>query len=981
MTDTATGQTSRLSHIEILQFVDREIGLFLGTPRPDSAVSGNRDDIMFGSGGDDTLVGGFGDDTINGGQGADSLVGGLGDDRLVGRLGNDSIDGGAGEDTVNYNNATSAVVVDLMAGGSVGTASGGEDVDLIVNVEDVEGSDFNDTIFGDNGANWIRGGAGDDSIDGRGGNDTLDLFNMVGGVTASIAAGTASGGAGNDVFTGIEGLRGSSLADSLVGGGGNDTLRGEAGNDTLDGGAGVDWVFYHRATGAVFVDLTAGSASGADGNDVLTSIENVRGSTYNDTIIGSESGNVINAMGGDDSIDGGLGFDTLDYRDAFGGVAVNLSTRTASGSDGNDVFRNMEGVRGSQYADLLTGDDGGNRFRGLAGVAVDLSQGVARDGFGHLDALSSIEGVVGTAFADSLVGGGAAESLAGGGGDDTLAGGGANDSLAGGAGNDVFRFSANGGVDTITDFQKLLNGSGDILDVSGLLATFGDKGGRTRVRIQADGTAIVDVNVGGASAGWQATATLQGTFAAGDQFAVMTGAGSETISGQVPVQINVVDRSNRSGSYRGTPGPDSIIGGGGFDQLSGLGGADTILGNGEGDNLYAGSDDLSKVDPDTADYLDGGFGNDLLYADGGADTLLGGPGNDFLQAVSGGATLDGGDGDDTLNGNGNVTYSGGAGNDSISADPGQLVVYSGSIDGYAISRTDDGKGVVADLTDGRDGVDTLLLRTDSILRFGSVDYMVNGDTSGVLALQSASKYLAIGSNADDVISAPTNFESATSAATLLGGNGDDSLSGGTVNNSMLLGGSGNDSLTTSGQGASLSGGEGDDTLLASSGAGGATLSGGSGSDYIESSSGKDYIKFSRSIENYSFELRGDSEQGLDLVITERSEGSDGVDTVRLKQKSANFIFGDDVYIGSTTEAGLRLSGPSVVQFDSWGGRELLLAGDGVPVSAMAVLFGGGDTVTVGEGTFTITAAPGQMSSCSPGTCATTRRRERGPTTF
>jgi hypothetical protein len=52
--------------------------------------------------------------------------------------------------------------------------------------------------------------------------------------------------------------------DSLVGGAGDDTLAGGAGDDTLDGGAGGDWASY-AGTGAVTVDLGAGSSSGDQG--------------------------------------------------------------------------------------------------------------------------------------------------------------------------------------------------------------------------------------------------------------------------------------------------------------------------------------------------------------------------------------------------------------------------------------------------------------------------------------------------------------------------------------------------------------------------------------------------------------------------------------------------------------------------------------------------------------------------------------------
>ncbi|MDG1457693.1 MAG: Ig-like domain-containing protein, partial [Pseudoprimorskyibacter sp.] len=84
-------------------------------------------------------------------------------------------------------------------------------------------------------------------------------------------------------------------------------------------------------------------------------------------------------------------------------------------------------------------------------------------------------------------------------------------------------------------------------------------------------------------------------------------------------------------------------------------------------------------DTDTgADVLDGGDGNDSLIGGGGADSLSGGSGNDVLSGNSGADTLTGGSGSDTLNGgSGNDVIeagsgdfvSGGAADDTITADP------------------------------------------------------------------------------------------------------------------------------------------------------------------------------------------------------------------------------------------------------------------------------------------------------------------------
>ncbi len=117
----------------------------------------------------EVLVGGTGNDSIIGGGGDDILMGKDGDDILIGGAGDDAIDGGLGDDTVSYEDAPSGVTVDLGAN----TAMGGDGSDTLSNIENVIGSDYNDSITGDGGDNMLSGGLGDDTLIGGAGNDTL----------------------------------------------------------------------------------------------------------------------------------------------------------------------------------------------------------------------------------------------------------------------------------------------------------------------------------------------------------------------------------------------------------------------------------------------------------------------------------------------------------------------------------------------------------------------------------------------------------------------------------------------------------------------------------------------------------------------------------------------------------------------------------------------------------------------------------------
>lgn len=148
----------------------------------ESIRGSNFDDIIRGSAGRNQILGEAGDDTIytNGGndvvwsdEGNDVIFGtGVGE-TFYGGEGADSIYGGGGNDWARYNDATSGVDVSLRAGtGTRGEAVG----DLLVDLEYLWGSEFADTLEGDDGVNIIRGGAGDDTLIGLKANDILQGY-------------------------------------------------------------------------------------------------------------------------------------------------------------------------------------------------------------------------------------------------------------------------------------------------------------------------------------------------------------------------------------------------------------------------------------------------------------------------------------------------------------------------------------------------------------------------------------------------------------------------------------------------------------------------------------------------------------------------------------------------------------------------------------------------------------------------------------
>jgi Ca2+-binding RTX toxin-like protein len=161
-------------------------------------LGSNFGDTITGDNTGDVLMGGAGDDTITGGAGVDRLYGQAGNDTLIAGAGTSYLDGGAGADVLvgsaghasyaSYYDATAAVTVNLLTpGANAGDAAG----DSYANIRDVLGSNFGDTITGDNTGDVLMGGAGDDSITGGSRNDVL-----IGGAGVD----TLTGGLGADQF-------------------------------------------------------------------------------------------------------------------------------------------------------------------------------------------------------------------------------------------------------------------------------------------------------------------------------------------------------------------------------------------------------------------------------------------------------------------------------------------------------------------------------------------------------------------------------------------------------------------------------------------------------------------------------------------------------------------------------------------------------------------------------------------------------------
>jgi Ca2+-binding RTX toxin-like protein len=486
------------------------------------------------------------------------------------------------------------------------------------------------TIVGTSRSDKMQGTSGPDVMVGEGGSDTMD------------------GEGGNDLICGNED------ADTVHGGGGNDrisggddgdTLAGDTGDDTLDGGDGGDAV------------------GGGDGNDTVDGgggddFDLLSGGPGNDTINGKRAMEAMN--------------DAVDYRQAGGAVQVDLQRKTATG-EGTDTLNGIDWAIGSQFGDVLTGNDGSNVLNGAGGndrveggpggdllsgdggddvvmggtgagtgvlendyvvysaapgpVQVDFAAG-RTSGWGN-DTVAGIEGVFGSTFNDLLVGGDTDNLLWGQEGDDELRGQG---------GETLALYSKPVDAD-LAQGRAVGEGTDRLVGLAGLVGSSGND--------KLAGDAKRNVLFGGSG-------------------------GSDVLSGAGGPDYL---RSGGASTLLGGEGADDLVGGGANDQLDGGAGDDLLSGGGGDDTIDGGAgleDSLNYLLSTTAVQVDlsqgtaTGQGTDRLE---GIEGVVGSSHDDGLAGDARANTLSGGDGADRI--------SGGAGPDFLDGGTGRNVLTGG----------------------------------------------------------------------------------------------------------------------------------------------------------------------------------------------------------------------------------------------------------------------------------------------------------------
>ncbi|MCB2130371.1 MAG: hypothetical protein KDE03_15215 [Rhodobacteraceae bacterium] len=472
------------------------------------------------------------------------------------------------------------------------------------------------------------------------------------GLTLTGAGSSLTGGSGDDMLVQTSGngmLSGGGGDDILCDGSGSDQLRGGAGADRfvmvadgvadtiLDYQPGVDRIDltlwpYLRNIGQLTIQSTATGAVISYGSEVLTvqsysgqsltaadfpisSMLNLtrfpitrgvpvyvlQGTNSAEQITGTPDAEFFMGLGGDDTLvggggadqfDGGDGFDVVSFATLTSGLILDLTLVSAPGS--GPVFISIEGIIGSNYADTI-------RCGGLA---------------------------------DQLWGQGGADELWGGGGNDTLLGGDGDDTLNGGSGGDVL--NGGNGIDTVS-----YEGSVGSLRVDLMFSSI-------NTNIAAGDTYVSIENLIGS----QGSDNLRGTT------------GANLIEGMANVDW-----------LFGRAGNDTLVGGIGDDVLLGGVGADVLDGgthrdraqysesltalvidllnpaNNTGEaagDVYISIEDLAGGNYD--DTISGDNGANRLFGRDGADILSGRDGDDYLNGGAHGDRLDGGAGNDTLRG-------------------------------------------------------------------------------------------------------------------------------------------------------------------------------------------------------------------------------------------------------------------------------------------------------------------------------------------
>jgi len=866
-----------------------------------------------------------------GGAGIDTLVGNSADNRLTGGGGNDNIYGGNGNDTAVFSGNRSAYTItygtETINGIAyrITTVSGPDGTDVLRGVETLQFADQTFTVANTQAAGEV----------------------MEGDATSETLTGTAYG----DLIYGADGN------DTINGGAGDDNISGGRGNDVLNGGDGVDVLNYIGSTGSVTVNMGAGTASGASGNDTVSGFEHLWGSTFSDTLTGSAGNDTIDGLGGSDTINGEAGDDVLVAR---AGIVVgaedvikaaslaNVAIGSAVNIDGNFDLLNDAGVTdatttphavirgagsgaGQEYY-AFTVAAGAACIFDIYGASFDTTLRIF-DASGNQLAWNDDEasGIIDSRLQYTFATAGTYYVAVGA----WQSGTGAGSTTSGpppSSSTYVLNVSVPGhSVVAARDVGSTLNGGegDDTLHSGSSNDTINGGNGTDTVVYSGARSAYTITDLGGGS--WR--------------IAGPEGSGTDTLTGVERARFS--DQTITLGvepldpvvSFTGGGADDNAIGGNNNDTLDGQAGNDTLAGRAGHDTLYGG---------EGHDVLIGDDGNDQLWGQNGNDYLYGGLGNDIMGGGSGNDELWGQDGDDEAYGNeGDDILGGGAGNDQLWGQDGHDQVFGNTGNDLI------GGGAGNDRLWGQEGVDEVFGNegNDEIGGGEDVDTLWGQDGNDTVYGGTGNDQID-GGTGDDALWGQENNDVIYGGAgvdTLGGGDGDDQLWG-QADTDYLFGGLGTDTLGGGDGNDQLWGQEGNDTVYG--GAGLDVLGGGDGvdllygqdaDDYIYGDAGDDYVDGGAGTDNVfggagadQFAFRADS--GVDVVGDFNRTDGDRIDlrgttiTAFSQIQSLLSQSGSDAVLTLASGAQLRLVG---IQSSSLTAADFLFASGSAPAGAAA----------------------------------------------
>jgi Ca2+-binding RTX toxin-like protein len=384
--------------------------LLAGDNGNDTVSGGDGNDTLSGGAGNDVLDGGFGNDYLSGSDGADVFRFGRGyGQETVFNNDNDVL--GSNPDTIllgadiaptdvtlsnSYNylvlkingTADSLTVQDYFyRDGTTGAAiefiqfADGTVWDIAtVKTKALAGTEGNDRLNGYDGSDdSLVGNGGTDELYGKAGNDTLD---------GGAGNDTLSGGAGSDTFLFGRGSGGDLLVDDDSNPLSRDVVLLAAGitpNDVAiryvntadtqyrnavlvllgaNGQSTGDWIQLENIRNPDDPNRSVDEVRFADGTvwthaDILARLPHP--TLLANSLVGTEQGDVISALAGDDWINGGPGNDILSGDEGNDTVIGNVGNDTLFGGEGNDT------LEGGVDNDILAGGAGADVMRGWAG--------------------------------------------------------------------------------------------------------------------------------------------------------------------------------------------------------------------------------------------------------------------------------------------------------------------------------------------------------------------------------------------------------------------------------------------------------------------------------------------------------------------------------------------------------------------------------------------------------------------------------------